>query len=243
MNPLKDRLKEELKPLYQKLIKHTQEYCEGKDIFPFIIQWGKDFPSNLNTGLMFVGRATNGWLNEDLDVENMFDESSEERIFNRSNQMTWISKNDDENYNTNHSAFFRVMRRVAQEFYPIKDEVNYIAWSNLCKLAPDGANPSETLFKLQLNDDCNILKKEVDILSPKCVVMMTGIGWADNFISALNNNEWPEELLVAEDSWAGFPVYVYQIDKHYIILTEHPQGKDEDAHVECLVSIIKKYKL
>lgn len=240
-NALKERLKAELKPLYRNLMEHTMEYRESysEALVAFAAQWGKDFPSAANDGILFVGRATNGWSNDDANVDNLFD--GEGRIFNRPDQMVWVKeKEGDANWNSNHSAFWRVVRGVARNFYP-DDELNHIAWSNLCKLAPDGGNPSAGLFKAQMLDACDILNKEVEILSPKFVVLMTGIDMADNFISGLNGNEWPENQVVAKEDWAGYSATVFQIGQHYVILTEHPQGKGDKEHIDCLTSLIKKF--
>ena len=42
--------------------------------------------------------------------------------------------------------------------------------------------------------------------------------------------------------WAGYKATPYVIGDKVVILTEHPQGKDEDAHVECIVRLINKFK-
>lgn len=244
MKSLKDRLKEELKPLYHKLIDHTRDYCEGKVIIPFVVQWGKYFPEQENEGILFVGKATNGWYNDDLDVENMFKENYKDAIFNRPDQMTWVSDNNAERYNTNNSSFWRVIRRVAREFTFSENELEHIAWTNVCKLAPDGGNPSNALYDKQLDDACLIFQTEVRILSPKYIIMFTGINWGWDFLCTLNNNGDPTpSQTMPTVEWAGYKATPYIIDGRIVILTEHPQGKDEDAHVECLINLIKNIKL
>ena len=91
-NALKERLKTELKPLYRNLMEHTQEYCKGKTICPFVMQWGKDFPMAANDGILFVGRATNGWLTDDCDVDNLFE--GDKRIFDCPDQMVWVKEKE-----------------------------------------------------------------------------------------------------------------------------------------------------
>lgn len=232
METLTQKLHDGLKPLYEELINHCGPYCD-ESVVPFIMQWGKKFPTEERDGILFVGRATNDWLNDDLDVDNLFD--GKEKIFNREDQMIWA-----ENYN---SAFWRVIRSVSKHFYS-QDELNHVAWSNICKLAPNTGNPNNTLFKLQLLDACNILNKEVEILSPKFIVMMTGLDWADNFISSLNGNEWPsDEQIVAETVWSEpYKATVYKIANRYVLLTEHPQGKDEQSLIKCLIHLISQFK-
>lgn len=243
MKPLKDRLKKKLKPLYHNLIDHTKEYCEGKVIIPFVVQWGKQYPEKENLGILFVGKATNGWYNDDLDVENMFKENDKDAIFNRPNQMNWVSDNNAEHYNTNNSAFWRVTRRVAREFTSSENELEQIAWTNVCKLAPDGGNPSDALYNIQLDDACRIFQAEIEVLSPKYIVMFTGVNWGWDFLCALNNNGDPSPAQTMPFvEWAGYKATPYVIGDKVVILTEHPQGKDEDAHVECIVRLINKFK-
>ena len=236
-----NRLKDELKPLYRDLFEHTKEYREGKTIVPFAAQWGNKYPETANEGLLFVGRATNGWLNDDTNVDNLFE--GKNRIFNRDDQMIWVKdKEGDANWNSNHSAFWRVVRGVARNFYP-DDELNHIAWSNLCKLAPDGGNPTDALYNRQLIDASKILSKEVEILSPKFVVMLTNLGWADGFISGLNNDTEPApNQIIEKKNWLNYTATVYKISGRYVILSEHPQGKGEQEHIECLTSLINQFK-
>lgn len=241
MQTLKERLKNELKPLYKDLLEHTADYCKDKTICPFIMQWGKDYPTDSNDGILFVGRATNGWITDDSDVENLFE--GEKRIFDLPNQMVWVKeKEGDAHWNSNNSAFWRVVRGVARNFYP-DDELNHIAWSNLCKLAPDGGNPSKTLYNLQLIDASKILSREVEILSPKFVVMLTNLDWADGFISGLNNDTEPvPNQIIEKKNWLNFTATVYEIGGRHVILSEHPQGKGEQEHIECLTSLINQFK-
>lgn len=247
-NALKERLKAELKPLYRNLMEHTMEYREREEnnekIVPFAVQWGKEFPTSTNKGIMFVGYSTNGWHTADGDVDNLFD--GEGRIFDRPDQMVWVKEMEgNAKYDTKRSSFWRVIRSVARNFYP-DNELEHIAWSNLYKLALNDDSkkdqkPPMKLRRLQMLDACEILNKEVEILSPKFVVLMTGIDMADNFISGLNGNEWPENQVVAKEDWAGYSATVFQIGQHYVILTEHPQGKAEQEHIDCLTNLINKF--
>lgn len=250
MKTIKNRLKVGLKPLYEELFQHCNPYCieweakfsYEKAIVPFVMQWGSDFPSNDNDGILFVGRATNDWYNPGRTVFDIFE--GENIIFCREDQMIWVSKNSADNYNTNLSAFWRTIRKISSSCYPDEqDPLSFVAWSNLCKLAPNTGNPNDELYDLQLEDACKILQKEIEILSPKFVILMTGICWADGFISGLNNNEWPKDKVIEELTWGEHKATVFKINGRYIILTEHPQGKDESAHINCLESIIKKYRV
>ncbi len=131
---ISDKLKTILKPLYTELLNHA-----SKQDCTFCVQWGKKFPVENNEGILFVGRATNGWASE-FDVDKMFDDDNPDRIFNHPEQMVWMEQNrfaPQGEYNNNRSAFLRVIRKTACHFFSSDEWYEYVAWSNLCKLAPD----------------------------------------------------------------------------------------------------------
>lgn len=80
METLTQKLHDGLKPLYEELINHCGPYCD-ESVVPFIMQWGKKFPTEERDGILFVGRATNDWLNDDLDVDNLFDGKEKKLYF------------------------------------------------------------------------------------------------------------------------------------------------------------------
>ena len=53
-------------------------------------------------------------------------------------------------------------------------------------------------------------------------------------LPALSNSDRDEKLQNLKSK-------VYQINGVIYIRTEHPQGKSEDAHVQCIVDIVKRY--
>lgn len=71
-----EKLKSELSPLYDKLIKDVENEQPAEKAF-FCMQWGKNFPNADNDGLMFVGRATNGWQDHDYKASSFFGNSFE----------------------------------------------------------------------------------------------------------------------------------------------------------------------
>lgn len=82
-----EKLRNELKPLYENLLKNMAEFDYDKATF--CLQWGENFPLEKHCGVMFVGRATNGWVTDFEDVEVLFGDS-EDAIFNRHDQMKWV---------------------------------------------------------------------------------------------------------------------------------------------------------
>lgn len=233
---LKKQLREALLPLYRHLLESVSDF-EYKKV-TFCMQWGSNFPTKKRSGFLFVGRATNGWISSSEDVDVLFG-NSEDAIFARSDQMQWVNNlegNTDKNgYNTRRSAFWRVIKSVTKHFYP-QEWYSHIAWSNVCKVAPGEGNPSDSLYGAQVDDCCKILEKEIEILSPSFVIMLTGDAWSKDFISFLNKGEKPNSIVTK--SWDGYNCNVYKIEGVFYVVSEHPQSKPEDSHVLCLIDLI-----
>ncbi len=205
-------------------------------ICAFCVQWGKAFPIEEKTGILFIGKAVNGWINEETNIEVLFGDSKD-RIFARRDQMEWVQnlEGSRNSYNTKKSAFWRTVKQVSLCYYPTNWYSN-VAWSNLCKLAPyTGGNPSNRLYYEQLDACQKILAKEIEVLSPKVVVMLTS-GWEKDFLYNLNDNVHPQSETTVD--WDGNQTKLYQIKGTLFIASPHPQGKPEEKHVETIMKLI-----
>lgn len=230
-------LKKQIKPIYSELLQNVASFkFEKCTFFP---QWGENYPLRKERcGLMVMGRACNGWHSKSQDINILFG-TSDESIFNRMDQMMWVETfaGSKSGYNTNRSAFWRVAKHIAQSFYP--DEwCSYVAWSNVCKVAPwEGGNPNNKLYNAQLESCRRIFAEEIRLFSPKFVVMFTGESWAIDFLMYLNDNKEP--ISIKQLNWDRYQCNVYYINGTYFIVTEHPQGKKEAIHAECIINFIK----
>lgn len=225
---LETKLYNKLKPLYSELLKHaTDDHCT------FCMQWGSNFPSNEREGILFVGRAVNGWQTDENTVESIFDSSETERVFNRPNQMKWA---EDEGY-VSKSAFWRVIKGTTQLLYPDAVWYTKVAWSNICKLAPyDEGNPSETQYWDHLNDNKEILNAEIETLSPKCIVFLTKMSWVKPFYNEIEKDTVHP---IATNEWGnGYIASLYKIGANHIIISEHPMRKNESTHIEAIYELI-----
>ena len=226
----KEFIRQELIPLYEELLDNNSFGY----VLPFCIQWGENFPSAKNEGILFVGKAVNGWDTHDKDVNILFG-NSDKRIFARDEQMKWVSTGEGcQGYNSKRSAFWRAIKGVTQNFHPKEEWYSYVAWSNLYKLN-QGGNPKASLRNEQ-HDICKrILEKEIEIFSPKFVVMFTS-GWERDFLFFLNDNNDPVKK--SSIKWGNHETRLYKINDIVYIVTLHPQGKKENIHVEAIVSLI-----
>lgn len=191
-------LKEQIKPIYRRLLDENQ----FDNICSFCMQWGANFPREKNKGLLFVGKAVNGWITNDQNVERLFDENNSERIFGRKDQMEWISNlsGNTKGYNTRKSAFWRLIIKVTETYYPEK-WYSHIAWTNLYKIAPwKGGNPNSKLQAQQKEYCFDLLQQEIITLSPEYVIMLTS-GWEWTFLNFLNKGK--KMNVLAEKQWGN----------------------------------------
>lgn len=238
MESLDEKLREGLYPLYKELLESD---AFDDNIATFCVQWGEEFPEK--EGILFVGKATNGWLSTSKDVDVLFG-NTDNGIFNRVDQMEWINdlEGNDEGYDTKKSAFWRVVKKISSHFYQDKWYAN-IAWSNLYKLAlVENGNPDSSLRAKQHFACLKILKREIELLSPKYVIMFTS-GWEKDFLIYMNHGS--DRLInIGKESWnwRGYESEMYEIDNTFYITSCHPQGKPEQGRVDEIIRFLESKK-
>ena len=235
---ISERLKDSIKPIYKKIFEENKL----ENVCTFCMQWGENYPNTNNKKLLFVGKAVNGWITDDQNVENMFDKNNPDRIFDREDQMEWVnnlSGNTEGGYNTKKSAFWRIIKEVAEKYY--RDNwYSYIAWSNLYKIAPyEGGNPSEKLKKQQQQYCFDLLEKEIAILSPEYVIFLTS-GWEQLFINQLKKEKNPNVLSKKQWGKGKFNTALLEIEGIKYITSPHPQGKKEREHTDVITELINE---
>jgi hypothetical protein len=94
-------------------------------------------------------------------------------------------------YNTNRSAFWRVIRAVTSKAYSSPDPsapgwTRVLCWSNLFKLSPEGGgNPSTKLGRLIAQTSARLLRQEVAEFAPDAVLVLAGLDWFRPFADGL----------------------------------------------------------
>ena len=233
-----NKLKSKLMPIYECMIKKMSHY---NDTIKFCMQWGDEFVNK--KGILFCGRANNGWVSFSDDVNVLFDENNPERSFNRENQMSWLNdeyadNGEEKGYRLSRSAFIRSLRKIGYEIFG-ESWTCKSAWTNLYKIAPNGKNPSNSMCSDQLKSCIDIFKEELAFLKPRAVVMLVGYNWALDFLKALNGGEEP--AAVEREYWDKYESKVFKLANTLFIVSEHPQGKKETPHIEAITKLIKKY--
>lgn len=254
---MKDELinnfKQELVTLYQDLIDSVKDY-KNQSLRYYAAQWGECFPSGDNDGILFIGRATNDWRTDSEDVNILFgDPYTTDTIFNCYDQMIWVEncakQESSDTYNSNRSAFWRLIRRIARFHHKIDNvdrfgDLKKIAWSNICKVAPYSGNPNDSLYYAQLDIAEKILETEIKYLSPKYLIFLTGWSWAADTISYLTKQSKEDiENRIDWLEWGHNNKYRtgrLEMDNTVFIISEHPQGKNVDAHFDTIMKLINE---
>ena len=232
-NQIVSKLKQKIFPIYKSLLSEN----EFKDICTFTIQWGKEFPNVDNEGILFVGKAVNGWITNNQNVDNLFDTNNNERIFNRQDQIEWVNSlsGNTKGYNTKKSAFWRVIKKIASDSYS-DNWHKKIAWSNMYKIAPwTGGNPGAKMQKQQRKYCIDILKNEIETLKPEYVIMLTS-GWEWFYIKELKKDN--ELNKIATVKWLKYESTMYTKDNVKYIVSYHPQGKKEEEHSKAIIELM-----
>ncbi len=149
---------------YRGLYNATNDIIDQKEHTVFPTRAGSRFDS----GILIIGRCTNGWENYKISNEEEFTNAAENQV--NSQVICYF----------NNSAFWRVSKKIWEHYK--SDNTTFeesIAWGNLYKIAPNAAgNPNYTVMKAQFESCKKLLKKEIDLLNPKCVLIITGWeGW------------------------------------------------------------------
>lgn len=213
---LEDRLPEIERRYNEKLPVENQD-----DLSVFRTMCGNDFPIESNTGIVLYGRANNGW-----DSENTL---TTEFILNQL-----------------HRPFFNLMRYISEHFYP-EEWHRHIVWSNICKVVPRcEGNPNDELWYAQYDYMVNILKKELEILSPKVVVLVTGNYHYANWDKPLFDVESDlKKHKVIEEMWADSGRFkgmasLYKKNGRLYIITDRPEQRKIHPHADCIINLIEK---
>ena len=195
--------------------------------------------------LMVVGRAPNGWEGSvypekfaDCAFREEFTQQVQESV-DGPDPMAWVQEQWGaiEGYNTQGSAFWRVIRRVTQCLCSTggngEDWPSHPVWSNLYKVSPAaGGNPGKRLRKIQFPGCKELFQLELETYRPQRLLLLTGWDdWAERFLD--QDQLAPDD--VADDDVADM-AYVERVgtivlgQEHQIrvVVACHPRGKPEE---------------
>ncbi len=188
--------------------------------------------------LYVIGRVTNGW-NETWEKEMAADVAQRIQLLTKarsgseSNQrcpLLWvIDRAGDPVYNTNASAFWRVIKRVSLEGnHDLRRAAAWPSWicySNLHKVAPDSRyiKPSAAFKRMQLSHSIRLIAQELIEFNPRRVLVLAGQDWFSPF----------EEGLGLKIKWrTGLVEGVSNCANRRWVIAKHPMLKPENQFVD-----------
>lgn len=184
MNPIENKLNELYGELYEIVAKRNEKSSKYGDLTICPAVPGSEYNSQ-NGGIMFVGRAINGWcpLPDNNAIEqlqkcanctlNWVIEGGDYSLCAKNN--CEYAKSQSSNPHSNMTPFWNLVKYICEqpENNISKDWLKKIVWTNLYKASyVEGGNPVR-FYKPQL-DLCNkILIKEIELYKPKKIYFIT----------------------------------------------------------------------
>jgi len=196
--------------------------------------------------LMVVGRAVNSWgdgkSTAELTAKAVRKKFIDQFYFQDTEcQMRWVAgeAHYTGGYNTNRSAFWRVVRRVSKRLgvwydEPEEDWSSHLVWSNLYKIAPhSGGNPSNRLCSIQEKGCIELLNEEIREYAPEKLLFLTGWNWAEAFLKGhdfrlTGTNGFVDAFGTINTSGRNREIP--------FVVAKHPQGKPESDWVEEVIA-------
>lgn len=182
---------------------------------------GTEYPVEPKSGILYYGRATNGWDDDNHeDLDTILYEQTKRPFFNLLYYFAWNSYQESWN--------------------------KKVAWSNICKIAPDGGNPSDSLWDAQKDILPAIIKKEVELLSPEIIVLVTGNTavnyyepWHSPFFIAFPELKKIKSIKWAESRGKDCTATLYTDSNIKVILTDRPEARPIQEHADALQDLLQ----
>lgn len=230
------------------MMKQNEGY-EDKKVIGFFAGKGKHYDKS-PVKLMVIGRALYGWEDKhDASIITSL-ESAEEISVKAYNfiykedlcPLQWVVEEvgDDKKYNSNRSAFWRVIKRMVFELgCAPKDDPEWsskIVWSDLYKINIDNGNPSEELCDAQYPGCAAMLELEIEKYQPDKILFLTGMGWAYPFIIDLKGFDCKTDQ---KTYVKGLGYYRYPNKEAQVVISVHPQGKNESELIQEIMEAFR----
>lgn len=203
-------------------LRAVAETIDGAE-HPFIPYVGLHYGATGTPKIMFVGQATRGldaegdsksqlaaaarWFVRDFVVAERFDRRSAFWRFVVAVTLRLLNRNHDPSYPSDQDVAWALDR---------------IVWTNLLKIAVNGANPVGGAAQAQRDLCADILRHEMQVLAPDCVVILTN-EYEGDLVWRVFGKDWKtlgDPMLNSQKNPGGYlPAFYYTI---------HPQGKSRE---------------
>ena len=211
----------EVQVLYQAMeleVRNLPDFY-NQDLRTFTTQVGELYPEEQNKGILFYGRATNGW-----------DDSCHEKI-------------EDILWGQTRRPFFNLIYHLGREYYG--DDYCYsVAWGNISKITLNGGNPSDKLWYAQYSGMRRIIRKEIEILSPEIIVLVTGDTagghWEAPFFEEFPDLKEVEHIVWAISRGKECTATLFVNDSFKVVVTDRPESRPIRPHARALLQLLQK---
>jgi hypothetical protein len=187
--------------------------------------------------LMVIGRSANGWI-DDWPIGDLRDAMTRVKAARTMRadaedgdrcRMLWVTDlagKTSHDYNTNNSAFWRVLREIVARLTGVEGPSwpSHLAWTNLYKVSPAaGWNPGADLLRAQRDAAIELLRIEIETVKPRRILAMTGIGWIWPFLVPLG---------IELERQVGLVEGVGKRGNARVVVAQHPMTKPHRRFVD-----------
>jgi hypothetical protein len=147
------------------------------------------------------------------------------------------NENTNNSYKAYRSFFWNTVYKTVSDYYQLQrgsiDWSKKIVWSNLYKIAPDGANPNEFEKEIQLDLGFKLFESELSELQPKYCVLLTNESWWLPFQKKLDTivHKIPSHLNLITN--------FETLNNTKIIVTTRPRFGNGEEHTKQILEIIQ----
>jgi len=144
-------------------------------------------------------------------------------------------------YRAFRSFFWNVTYKVISDYYPgfDRDGLQWskkLIWSNLYKIAPKRGNPGNYDQLYQRPMAIELVKKELEELTPKYCIVLTNDEWWAPFRSGIKTEK------LSKTTGSSCIQSVEKFQDTLIIVTSRPRVGNSERRVKAILAAIKKHK-
>jgi hypothetical protein len=236
---------------YLQLLKHFQSQLLNNNIGYKNNKYSFLYPSFGNQStkenkIIIYGQCINGGWEPEFKIE---EELTDEFIYkgwehsntlnpNDKTPLDWINNKWIE-YKMYRSFFWNVSYKLTNRLVGEADYVNsdswcqHLVWSNLMKIGNvQGGNPNEDEHYAQIDLSVKLFLQEIEEIKPEYVIMLTGLGFSEDFTKALGLKQNVEDK--------KFVKIASKIGNTKYILTYRPYMGNNEACVSEIIEYLNK---
>jgi hypothetical protein len=215
---------------YKKLTAIRRKVGNNLAAMPFRYYRGPEYkPNSRGPKIMYIGKATYGWSG----TPNRFIENDLQK-----GRYPW-------------GQFWPFIIDLVPQIYGSWDRkfeensrkwsLDRTVWSNLMKLGAADGNPRGQLYKLQQNTSQNILREELRLLKPNCVILVSGGDYSSDAEAVFGESHlWKQKIINDDNLWIKNLPSEYGNGRVY--WTRHPQGWKSEYKSAAISKIVKDFK-